>query len=256
MNFYNNDLPVRLLTLMLAALMCTSMSGCRGTAEVSAGSESTDAHIAESTAVTTQNNIKNSVSSNSDSYLPEGYSMEDLKNMLTINGKSISLPTTPEKFIEILGDGYTYELDDMGLDLTIDEYFESFGSLSVNVMKDNGICLCVLHIDKDSYTGDIGNSYICSLSGALTKSFKDCGADLSVCSAINFDSSIVDIKNTFGEPNGDRTYDHWISYCFYDNECEITITFAIEQDYTEINEENKIKQMIIDYKGGHLTNEK
>ncbi len=119
MNFYNNDLPVRLLTLMLAALMCTSMSGCRGTAEVSAGSESTDAHIAESTAVTTQNNIKNSVSSNSDSYLPEGYSMEDLKNMLTINGKSISLPTTPEKFIEILGDGYTYELDDMGLDLTI-----------------------------------------------------------------------------------------------------------------------------------------
>ena len=251
MIFNNNDLPVRLLTLMLAALMCTSMSGCRGTAEVSAGSESTDAHIAESTAVTTQNNIKNSVSSNSDSYLPEGYSMEDLKNMLTINGKSISLPTTPEKIIEILGDGYTYGLDDMGLDLTIDEYFESFGSLPVKILKDNSICLCTLSIDKESYLGDIGTSYTSSFFYTLTPAeFEQCDLKVTLIDTIDFDSSILDVIEVLGEPNNNMvTQDHQISYLFYDKDFELTVRFYLSDNKSNLTKENKIKSFII--KGGY-----
>ena len=112
--------------LLAAMTMMSCAAACSGETEAvgAAGGEvpqNTASASAESESAEISQEAEQSDSSE-ETNLPDGMTMDDLKNMIQINGKTLSMPTTLNDILA-LDEGFSYEflLED-SFD-SIDEYF-------------------------------------------------------------------------------------------------------------------------------------
>ncbi|MBQ4363678.1 MAG: hypothetical protein II782_06730 [Oscillospiraceae bacterium] len=205
----------RMTALMTALIMCLYFAGC-GNTEKSAAAAVTE----------------------SDVFLPKGYTMDDLKNMISIDGDTIPLPATADSIIEALGEHYSYDAFSIAEDQTPDEYFEEKSSCGVYIRKDNDTILFSMSLAKENYTGSIADSPIYNIGTLRKDDFEKCGLELKLLDKLTFDSNVADIIKVLGEPSTGSAGNN-LRYVFYDDELELEITFRMEKDCYKVGKDGK-----------------
>ena len=163
---------------------------------------------------------------NSESYLPPNMSMDDLLNMIQIDGKTLSMPTTLEDILA-LNDDFTCEMAFSDLYSTPEKCIENMGGVFYDINYKGEKFLKVV-IFKDDYNGDCMSSVIYRFVGGFGKKrLEDLGIAFSLTNNINLYSTSEDIKQIFGDPNSfiaNEPYNY--IYAFYNDEVKVTITFG------------------------------
>ena len=152
--------------------------------------------------------------------LPDGWTMDELRNILIINGQTLTLPTTLNKIMELDDKfSYTYEsYEDSGIIIKI-EYNNKY------------ICTSLFSSDTDD-VNKIQNQDIYYLSFGRTNC-QETNLDVNLSPNISFGCSYENIKNVFKDPNVYNYDDTNKEYEFYDDEYKCKLKF-------EINSENKL----------------
>ena len=114
---------------------------------------------------------------NSESYLPPNMSMDDLLNMIQIDGKTLSMPTTLEDILA-LNDDFTCEMAFSEFYSTPEKCIEDMGGVFYDI-KYNDSNLFQIIILKDDFTGDYMKSKIYIISSGFGKEFVDVGISLN-----------------------------------------------------------------------------
>ena len=162
---------------------------------------------------------------NSESYLPPNMSMDDLLNMIQIDGKTLSMPTTLEDILA-LNDDFTCEMAFSEFYSTPEKCIEDMGGVFYDI-KYNDSNLFQIIILKDDFTGDYMKSKIYIISSGFGKEFVDVGISLNLLNKINLNSSSTDILNILGYPNASTNLEPYnYGYSFFDNDYIINIKFC------------------------------
>ena len=107
------------LAILTACIMLFGLVGCQG--DIVAESVDTE-QISEQTTTVTENGSDSSAAVSSEEiFMPEGWSKQDFQNMIQLNGKTLTLPTTLNKLSEY--DDFTFETEfiDENHELYIDQ---------------------------------------------------------------------------------------------------------------------------------------
>ena len=157
------------LILMLAVSLM--LSGCGGNKPVSIdetqsvsedSAVSENASVAEETVLNTENQEP---SDSQEEYLPEGFTMDDLLNMIQIDGKTLSMPTTLENILT-LNDDFTCEMAFSDLYASPEDSINDLGGVFYDIKYKNEKLFQIV-ISKDDYNGDYMTSRIYKFSSLL-----------------------------------------------------------------------------------------
>lgn len=200
----------KLLSILITAAIACTLTACGN-----------DGEGEVTTAVTTVNQTE-ATELSIETVLPDGWTMDELRNILIINGQTLTLPTTLNKIME-LDENFSYEAE------YVDEN-------SVLYQGKKGFYVDVTYNDifmfTTSFLSDINdiNTIINNDISSITFSDNNCkkaNINITTSCGIGFYSSQDDITNVFGEPN---VYDYSESnrrYAFSDNDYEIKLFFDI-----------------------------
>ena len=208
--------------------------GAADSSTVFAGSESTGIQASEpveTNIISVEPQVTTSLKSetenqNSESYLPPNMPMEDLLNMIQIDGKTLSMPTTLEDILA-LNDDLSCEMAFSELYSTPEKCIADMGGVfyDINYKGEKFLKVVIL---KDDYNGDCMSSVIYRFVGGFGKKrLEDLGIAFSLTNNINLYSTSEDIKQIFGDPNSfiaNEPYNY--IYAFYNDEVKVTITFC------------------------------
>ena len=177
---------------------------------------------------------------NSESYLPPNMSMDDLLNMIQIDGKTLSMPTTLEDILA-LNDDFTCEMAFSDLYSTPEKCIENMGGVfyDVKYMDEKLFQIVIL---KNDYNGDYLTSKIYKFSSLFNyKDFKKNNLKFNIINGIGFDCSFDEVIKIFGEPNAHTNATNSYAYKFYDKKIIYRIEFLYyldekgnESDYKHI----------------------
>lgn len=181
------------LAILTACTMLFGLVGCQG--DIVAESVDTE-KISEQTTTATENDSDSSAAVSSEEiFMPEGWCKQDFQNMIQLNGKTLTMPTTLNKLSEYDDFKFETEFIDENHELYIDQ-----NVLIVYAIK-NGICV-------------LGASFLCDsnqiekvLDEPVTKIILhkvDCEqaeVDLNISENIDFYSTGEQIRSVFGTPN-------------------------------------------------------
>ncbi|MCM1524426.1 MAG: hypothetical protein NC120_08220 [Ruminococcus sp.] len=209
------------LAILTACTMLFGLAGCQG--DTVAESVDTE-QISEQTTTVTENDSDSSAAVSSEEiFMPEGWSKQDFQNMIQLNGKTLTLPTTLNKLSEYDDFKFETEFIDENHELYIDQ-----NVLIVYAIK-NGICV-------------LGASFLCDsnqiekvLDEPVTKIILhkvDCEqaeVGVSISENIDFYSTGEQIRSVFGTPNiADDSTDMY--YKFHDEENTYILRFEINPE--------------------------
>ena len=248
MNIYKSSFLILLLSSSLLLSGCEMSSvqeyeesenfsadfGAVDSSTVFAGGESTNIQASEpveTNIISVEPQVTTSLKSetenqNSESYLPPNMSMDDLLNMIQIDGKTLSMPTTLEDILA-LNDDFTCEMAFSEFYSTPEKCIEDMGGVFYDINYKGEKFLKVV-IFKDDYNGDCMSSVIYRFVGGFGKKrLEDLGIAFSLTNNINLYSTSEDIKQIFGDPNSfiaNEPYNY--IYAFFNDEVKVTITFC------------------------------
>ena len=162
---------------------------------------------------------------------PEPIMIDNVADLIQINGKTITMPTTLNTLSECI-EGSSYEvtpefLDKYGSEKNI---LDAQGKLFFDLDKDNVLIFRTFIIQED-YTKDIGECAIKNLN-LSKKDFSENDLSFSMPCGIDFTSTRQDVIDVFGEPNV-RTTDTYLEYYLMDsknNECIFKFDFGFQSD--------------------------
>ena len=166
--------------------------------------------------------------SSEETNLPEGMTMDDLKNMIQINGKTLSMPTTLNDILA-LDEGFSYKLLLEDSFDSIDEYFEEY-DVAVYTIYYNDIAVMNANINIDDRTDDMIDAKVYTIYNINASDCDLNGFDFSLSCGIDFTSSKEDIMEIFGYTETKPTKSNILEYVFYDKEQEIALDLHISPE--------------------------
>ena len=163
--------------------------------------------------------------------LPDGMTMDNLRNMLIINGKTLTMPTTLNNIMAI-DDKFSYEAEFIDENSLI--YNGKQTGFYVNILYDN------VFMFTTSFASDVNDVQSILDDAIYTVNFgknncKKTDINISTSCGLSFESSYEDIKNIFGEPKINN-YDGNINkeYEFYDDVYKCNLLFNVNPDEDKI----------------------
>ena len=221
---------------LLSAVIGTAFSGCGQTDTQTNESTEVKISLAEPKAAAVQDlNVANQ---KNDFCLPPNLSMDDLLNMLQIDGKTLSMPTTLED-IFALNDNFTCEMAFSELYSTPEKCIENMGGVFYDVKYKDEKLFQVAILEND-YNGDYLSSKIYKFSSLFNyENFEKADLKFNIINGIGFDSSFDKVIKTFGEPNAHTNATNSCAYKFYDKDIIYRIEFLYYLDEKENEYDNK-----------------
>lgn len=221
----------RILALLAVCMMMFGSVGCGGDTDAEKidteqVSETTD--TVQTTAQTTEQETTAAESGTEvEIFMPEGWSGEELRNIIQINGKTLTLPTTINKLSEY--DDFSFETE------FVDENHMLYSGdkvLMVYVMKnDIRIFTLCFFCDEDKIEK--------VLDEPVTRIFlhkaecEQAEIDVSISENIDFYSTGEQIRSVFGTPNIADTLSD-MKYKFCDGENIYILDFNINSKYNTV----------------------
>lgn len=220
---------------VLLTMVGTGFAGCGSTNIQASEPVETNISSVEPQVTTVQNSAAEN--QNSNSYLPPNMSMDDLLNMIQIDGKTLSMPTTLENILA-LNDDFTCEMAFSDLYASPEDSINDLGGVFYDI-NCKGEKIFQVVIAKDDYNGDYLTSRIYKFSSLLNvENFKKANLNFNI-SGIEFDCSIDKVIKTFGEPNTHTNATNSFAYKFYDKNVIYKIEFLYYLDEKENEYDNK-----------------
>jgi len=217
---------IKNLILMLAVSLM--LSGCgenkpvsidetQSVSEDSAVSE--NASVAEETVLNTENQEP---SDSQEEYLPEGFTMDDLRNMIQINGKTLTLPTSLNKLAE-LDENFSYEAE------YVDEnsyLYQGKNGFYVDVTYNDIIMFTTSFVTDVNDLNLILDSSISNVTFNRTRCDK-AEIDVKTSCGLDFNSTQENVIDVFGDANIFDYSKSNIRYEFSDNKYTINMFYDI-----------------------------
>ena len=182
--------------------------------------------------VKNETDIKKGKSEEPEIVLPPNMTMDDLLNMIQINGKILSMPTTLND-IMALGDEFSYEMAFSEYYQTPEDSIEDMDGVFYDIYY-NEERICQIVILKNDYTGDVLDSKIKKFSNGFgSADIQKSNVNFLLSCGIDLESTVGDVEDIFGEPNNNsKNRPYVLGYRFYDQGTEYNI------DFSYIGEEN------------------
>ncbi|MDE6746457.1 MAG: hypothetical protein K2J72_07445, partial [Oscillospiraceae bacterium] len=158
--------------------------------------------------------------------LPDGLTMDDLRNLLVINGKTLTLPTTLNKIME-LDDKFSYKAE--YADEKSPLYNGKQKGFYVDVLYDNELMFITAFPSDENNINKILDENIYHASFGKINCIET-DIDVNTSCGLNFNSPNEDIINTFGEPNKYDLQRSNRSYEFYDDTYTCDLTFKLSTE--------------------------
>ncbi|MDE7294379.1 MAG: hypothetical protein K2N72_08150 [Oscillospiraceae bacterium] len=221
------------LTALLAVLLTISCTGgcAANEAPIQAAEEiSLEESTAQEQSLT--ETLENAPAEAADSNLPEGMTMDDLRNMVLINGKTLTLPITLDNLTE-LDERFSYELNNFEyFNNDLERYYlELNGGLMYDIFYD-GQQVSQAIMGHLSDFSDLSSKEIRLIRG-FSEDMTEAGIDFSLSCGLDLNSSADDVYAVFGE--GERKDDS-LKYTFTDgtDTCHVHFRFDYENgEYTD-----------------------
>ncbi len=209
------------IALMTAAI---ALSGCgemhatdTDVTETQLSVQTTETTLAKSSETITDTADPSSV------LLPENMTMDDLRNILVVNGETLTLPTSLNKLME-MDKGFSYEAQ------YVDEKSPLYNGKQKGFVfdifyKDDWLVTASLPTDKKDISAILDADVYHMSFGKMDCEETGMQADLS-CN-LGFGSSLEEIEKIFGEPNVFTTDTTNKDYEFYDKDYKCKLSFEI-----------------------------
>ena len=166
---------------------------------------------------------------NSESYLPPNMSMDDLLNMIQIDGKTLSMPTTLENILALNND-FTYEMAFSDLYASPEDSIKDMGGVFYDI-NCKGEKIFQVVIAKDDYTGNYMNSLIYKFSNGFGKNMIESNIDFKLVNQIDLNSISDDVIIVFGAPNdSSNNSPHDLCYLFSNEDIQYKLRFCFNVD--------------------------
>ena len=213
----------------LAAVMAISavlLTGCQNNDTVQATQES-------STSISETENNSQTVKSDTEIIMPDGWTSEDFYNFFVINGKTLTMPATLNELMEI-DDKFTYEVVEY-----VDENDWSYNGkkyFGVDVRYNNKYIFATIIFSEENDEKAMLDIPMCAV--IFDKDFCQ-KADLDVAAAcgLDYNSTYDDIEKKFGVPNYDGVH-YPVQYKFNDEKYLYFLKFDFNEDTQKIDEFN------------------
>lgn len=168
-------------------------------------------------------------SNSSNEYLPEGMSMNDLLNMIQIDGKTLSMPTTLENILA-LNDDFTCEMAFSDLYASPEDSIKDMGGVFYDI-NCKGKKIFQVVIAKDDYTGNYMNSLVYKFSNGFGKNIIESNIDFELVNHIDLNSTSDDVITLFGAPNdSSNNSPHDLCYLFSNDDIQYKLRFCFNFD--------------------------
>jgi len=211
-------LPVILITAALA------LSGCGEAQAVETGA--TGAKLSEQTTETTLAKSSETITDTADPssvLLPENMTMDDLRNILVVNGETLTLPTSLNKLMD-MDEDFSYEAQ------YVDEKSPLYNGKQKGFVfdifyKDDWLVTASLPTDKKDVSAVLDDDVY-----HMSFNKMDCeetGMQAGLSCNLGFGSSLEEIEKIFGEPNVFTVDTTNKDYEFYDKDYKCKLSFEI-----------------------------
>lgn len=214
----------KILAAVTAVVVAWSTVGCQAD---TGQKESTPSNTAESTSQDIELPAD-------DIIMPTGMTSDDLKNLIQINEKTLTLPTTLNELMEF-DNKFTYKVVDY-----IDENSWSYNGkkgFCVDVMYNNKyIFATVIYSEKNDEKAML-DFPMCAV--IFNKDLcQKAGIEVATTCGLDYNSSYNDIEKVFGVPNAESGYSDMVKYIFSDSEYSYVLLFEINNESKQIEEFN------------------
>ncbi len=213
-------LPVILIVAVLA------LGGCSEAHSVE--NDVTEAQLSEQTTETTllkSNEIEiiSDTVNSSETVLPENMTMDDLRNILVVNGETLTLPTSLNKLME-MDENFSYKAE------YVDEKSPLYNGKQKGFFfdifyKDDWLVTASLPTDKKDISAILDADVYHMSFGKMD--CKETGMQAGLSCNLGFGSSLEEIEKIFGEPNVFTVDTTNKDYEFYDKDYKCKLSFEI-----------------------------
>lgn len=181
------------------------------------------------TAVTTVNQTE-ATELSKETVLPDGWTMDELRNILIINGQTLTLPTTLNKIME-LDENFSYEAEYVDENSVL---YSGKKGFYVDVTYNDIIMFTTSFVTNEN---DI-NLFLNSNISDVTFNRKRCNEaeiDVKTSCGLDFNSTQENVMDLFGEGNIFDYSKSNIRYAFNDNRYTINMFFDIYEKENSIS---------------------
>ena len=211
----------RFISIFAALAVAFGMAGCKSNDVDTGQAEQTSR---ESQQITTDTDISiENLPESEDILLPDGMTMDNLRNMLIINGKTLTLPTSLNELMA-LDDKFSYEAE------YIDENNWQYNGVQtgffVDVLYDDVLMFTTGFASNENNVQSILDKNINNVAFGKN-GCKKTDINVNLSCGLGFGSSFEDIKNIFNEPNIYNFNEASKGYEFHDDEYSYELTFKI-----------------------------
>ncbi len=214
----------------LTAVLITAALALVGCGEKqSAENDATEAQLSEQTTETTllkSNEIEiiSDTVNSSETVLPENMTMDDLRNILVVNGETLTLPTSLNKLME-MDENFSYKAE------YVDEKSPLYNGKQKGFYVDifyKGVLLTSVGFptDKNDVSSILDDDMVCSLFFSKIHC-KETDMQVGLSCNLGFGSSLEEIEKIFGEPNVFTVDTTNKDYEFYDKDYKCKLSFEI-----------------------------
>ncbi len=232
--------------ILTVSAMLLGLAGCQGDkAAESVDTEQANEQTTTAAESASENDTEDSPEIERETVLPLDMTMNDLLNMIQINGKTLTMPATLDNIMAI-DDGFSYELAYADAYNSLDEYYEDQGHLFYDIYYNGTFVLqaCVVEIDNFE---NISSAMIRSFSSGFGSDLEEAGLDFKLSCGIDLNSNSEDVILLFGEENNDPygQYKNKLNYAFNDGACNLRIEFAFKSKGSDVDPEDEMRAVYI-----------
>lgn len=175
--------------------------------------------------------------------LPPNMTMDDLLNIIQINDKTLTMPTTLDD-ITAIDDGFSYELAFADAYNSLDEYYEDQGHLFYDIFYNGTFVLQAYVVEIDNFEM-ISSAKIRSFSSGFGRDLIDAGLDFKLSCGIDLNSNSENVISLFGEQNNNFSRYHGLKYAFNDGTCNLKIDFSFKSKSSDVDPEDEMRAVYI-----------
>lgn len=203
----------KLLSILITTAIACTLTACGngGEGEVT-------------TAITTVNQTE-ATELSKETVLPDGWTMDELRNILIINGQTLTLPTTLNKIME-LDENFSYEAEYVD---EKSELYQGEKGFYIDVLYAGESMFMTVFASDDNDVQKVLDDSLYNVN-FNNKNCENTNIIINTSCGLNFTSTYEDIVNVFGKPNAYNAQDSIKTYEFYDGLYEYCIEFSINSD--------------------------
>lgn len=186
-----------------------------------------------STSISENETNSQTVKSDTEILMPDGWTNEDFYNFFVINGKTLSQPTTLNGLME-LDDKFTYDvvdyIDENSIDYKDRKYF------GVNVYYNHQFLFATIIFSEENDEKAMLDIPMCVVIFKKNLCQK-AGIDVATTCGLDYNSTYDDIEKIFGVPNYDGVH-YPVQYKFNDEKYLYFLKFDFNEDTQKIDKFN------------------